>query len=178
MFFCAVLPAPESGKCPGPHSSTCTITPWCRVGMQPASATHEIAWALSPRGLPIGLRLGRLLSDCEASLTSGSPTPGRRKPSIWTPYFPPLPPALPLGSQAVGAQRRQGTRAPQNCHRSLLLGVRCQVRRERDKRWSEGSLSPGLPCPTSHHAQPDTKKVLQTTQQGKGREKSGAEAEE
>ena len=91
-----------------------------------------------------------------SSLTSGSPIPGPRRPSIWTPYFPPLPPAPPPGSQAAGAQRRQGTRAPQNCHRSLLLGVRCHVRRERDKRGSKGSLSPGLPCPTPHHAQPDT----------------------
>lgn len=65
------------------------------------------------------------------SLTSGSPsstlapTPEPTQTLwAWAPYFLPLPPAPLLGNQARGAQRLPGKRAPQNCHRSLLLGVR------------------------------------------------------
>lgn len=49
MFFCAVLPAPRWVSAQV-HIAAPVQSPPVEWGMQPASATHEIAWALSPRG--------------------------------------------------------------------------------------------------------------------------------
>lgn len=94
----------------------------------PQTRQHNPAFAGLPLTAVSPSLMRKALSPHALPWTSGGPISTlhpRPTQTIWTraPYFPPLPPAPPLGSRVGGAQRLQGTRAPPNCHRSLLLGV-------------------------------------------------------